>query len=452
MVRTTSKRIVICGGGVAGVEALLALHSRVQVGVDVHLVAGGHEFVYEPLAVAAPFGLADVYRFDLAEIAAEQAATFHLDALTHVDGNARRIGLAGGGELAYDALVVAVGARRRSWLPGALHFGGGADVAAYEALLRALEAGTAERVCFVNPAGVAWTLPLYELALLTAAHVASAGIMGTQLALVTPEADPLAPFGPSASRVLRDMLADRGIALHAGVPATRIEASHLYLEEGPPLRVDKVVTLNKLTGPAIPGLPHDREGFIEVDAHSRVAGLEDVYAAGDGTTYPIKQGGIATQQADAAADAIAAGLGVSFAPTPIRPTLRGMLLTGIAPVYLRAGIANGAGETQQAALDPLWWPPSKIAARHLGPYLAGHSALARMQELTDRAPATTDPARVAAAHDEARALALVFAERDAADGHFKSALEWLEVIERLDGVLPPGFTQKRAEWHDRVAA
>jgi sulfide:quinone oxidoreductase len=248
------------------------------------------------------------------------------------------------------------------------------------------------------------------------------------------------------------MLADRGIALRAGVPATRIEAGHLYLEEGPPHRVDHVVTLNKLAGPETPGLPHDREGFIEVDADSRVLGLEDVYAAGDGTSYPIKQGGIATQQADAAADAIAAGLGVSFTPTAITPTLRGMLLTGIAPVYFRAGISNGAGEAQQATLDPLWWPPSKIAARHLGPYLAGHSALSRVQELADRAPTTRDPARQVAAHDEARALALAFAERDAADRDFSSALEWLEVIERLDGVVPPGFTQKRAEWHDRVAA
>ena len=58
--------------------------------------------------------------------------------------------------------------------------------------------------------------------------------------------------------------------------------------------------------------------------------------------------------------------------------------------------------------------------------------------------------RIQESHDEARRLALSFAERDAADGHFKSALEWLDVLEQIDGVLPPGYLHKRADWHDRA--
>jgi hypothetical protein len=186
-----------------------------------------------------------------------------------------------------------------------------------------------------------------------------------------------------------------------------------------------------------------------VDEHSRVSGLADVYAAGDGTTFPVKQGGIATQQADAAAEAIAARVGAAVTPSPIRPTLRGRLLTGIAPIYLRAQIA-GTGDSFEVAANPLWWPPSKIAGRYLAPYLAGHSPLTRGRTLEDRPPSTVDAARQQESHDEARELALTFAEHDAADGHFKSALQWLDVLEQIDGVLPPGYVRKRADWQDRA--
>ena len=123
-----------------------------------------------------------------------------------------------------------------------------------------------------------------------------------------------------------------------------------------------------------------------------------------------------------------------------------MLLTGIAPAYLRAQPAGAAGASFEVAVNPLWWPPGKVAGRYLAPYLAGHNPLTRNETLADLPPSSHDPAKVRGLHDEARELALTFADRDGADGHFHSALEWLEVIERLDGVLPPGYLEKRAEW------
>ncbi len=443
--------MVICGGGVAAVETLLALRTLLKVGVELHLVAPNRQFVYQPLAVAAPFDLAETHLFELAELADEHEARLHADSLEGVDTHGRRIRLAVGEDLAYDALVIAVGARRREWLEGALHFGGAADVSAFRALLERFVSGSDQRLCLVSPAGVSWTLPLYELALLTASHLADVGVIGAELSVATPEADPLAVFGPAAGRMLRGLLADRGIALRTGVQAQRIEHGQLHFDSGAALEVDRVLALPELEGPALPGLPCDASGFISVDEHSRVAGLKDVYAAGDGTTFPIKQGGIAAQQADAAAEAIAAQLGDAIVPSPMRPTLRGMLLTGIAPAYMRAQPAGAAGASFETAVNPLWWPPSKIAGRYLAPYLAGHSPLTREQTLADLPLSTQDPARVQSLHEEARELALTFAERDGADGHYHSALEWLEVIERLDGVLPPGYLEKRAEWQDAAA-
>jgi sulfide:quinone oxidoreductase len=443
-------RVVICGGGVAALETLLALRAHFKVALDVHLVAPNRQLVYQPLAVAAPFDLAETHLEELAAIAADQRAKLHVDTLTLVDAEDRHVRLASGTVLAYDALVVAVGARRRDWLEGALHFGGSADVGEFRSLLKRLESGSDRRVSFVSPAGISWTLPVYELALLTASHIAERGIIGVELGVVTPEADPLSVFGPTASRMLRSLLADRGIALKTGTYAEKIQDGTLRLHPRGTLAVDQVVTLAQLEGPAVPGLPSDVAGFIPVDEHGRIAGLEDVYAAGDGTNFPVKQGGIATQQADAAAEAIAAKLGLPIVPSPIRPMLRGMLLTGIAPVYLRTEIAGRNGTSFETAGNALWWPPSKIAGRYLAPYLSAHSPLTRDETLTDRPPSARDAARVDESHNDARQLALAFADRDAADRHFKSALEWLEVIERLDGLLPAGYLQKRADWQDRA--
>ena len=120
----------------------------------------------------------------------------------------------------------------------------------------------------------------------------------------------------------------------------------------------------------MPGLPADPHGFIPVDDWSRVHGAANVWAVGDGTTFPLKQGGIAAQQADAAASSIAAKAGAGVAPQPFRPELRAKLLTGARPTYLSEIIVGGAGsETSTATDEPLWWPPTKIAAEHLGAWL-----------------------------------------------------------------------------------
>ena len=57
---------------------------------------------------------------------------------------------------------------------------------------------------------------------------------------------------------------------------------------------------------------------------------------GDATDFAIKHGGIAAQQADVAAQAIAALAGVAPEPAPFHPVIHGILLTGGKPRYLSA--------------------------------------------------------------------------------------------------------------------
>jgi sulfide:quinone oxidoreductase len=265
---------------------------------------------------------------------------------------------------------VACGAGPTPAVPGALTFRGPADTERIRHLLEEIVAGQVGRVAFVVPWGAVWSLPIYELALMTAAYLAERELVHVELALVTPEDEPLQLFGRAGSEAVRQLLEERGIALQTGsCPVEMVDGELRLVPEGS-IETDRVVALPRLRGPRIDGLPQTVEGFIPVDPYGQVHGLSDVFAAGDITSFPVKQGGIATQQADAAAEMIAAAAGADLEPQPFRPVLRGLLLTGREPRYLRHDIAGGVGDASAASPDPLWWPPAKVVGHYLAPFLA----------------------------------------------------------------------------------
>lgn len=364
-------RVVIAGGGVAGLEAMLAVRSLAEDRVSIDLISPESEFVYGPLAAAEPFGLGRRSHFELADLVRDGGARHHRDALVAVDVEERFARTRSGIAFPYDALLVATGARRRDPLPGALTFPGRSGVTGMAHLLAEIEHGDVKTVVFAQASRLGWSLPLYELCLMTADHVEQRNRRGeVELTLVTPEEHPLELFGDRASAAVRSRVERSGIRLHAGVEPVEYEDGVLTLRPRESVAADRVVTLAVPEGHEIVGLPADEDGFIGVDNHQRVAGVENVYAAGDVTSFPVKQGGIAAQQADAAAQVIASAAGALVTPVPFRPVLRGLLLTGSAPAYLRAPVAGGRGGEGDVATEPLWWPPAKIAAKHLGPLLA----------------------------------------------------------------------------------
>jgi sulfide:quinone oxidoreductase len=226
-------------------------------------------------------------------------------------------------------------------------------------------------VAFVKPAGASWPLPLYDLALMTAADCAAHGRPEVELSLITPEEEPLGVFGHHASAAIRAILGESGVSLHTGSYGEPSSPGWLAITPGHrSLAVDRIVTEPRLVGPSLRGIPSEHEGFIQTDAHGRVPGLDDVFAAGDATTFPVKQGGLAAQQADAVAEAIAAAAGAQIDPQPFRPVLRGTLLTGGPARYLRADISGGAGDDSTVSDEALWWPPNKLCGRYLAPYLS----------------------------------------------------------------------------------
>jgi sulfide:quinone oxidoreductase len=362
-------RVLIAGGGVAALEAALALRALAEDRVSAEMLAPEPHFWYRPLAVAEPFDLGEARQFELTELATAAGATLSLGALASVDAGRRLARTSAGSSVPYDVLLVACGAVPTPAVPGALTFRGPADTERIRTLLGEIVAGQVGRVAFVVPWGAVWSLPIYELALMTAAYLAERGLAGVELALVTPEEEPMQLFGRAGSEAVRALLEERGIAVQTGSTPVELVDGELRLVPEGTIAADRVVALPRLRGPRIDGLPQTVEGFVPVDAHGQVHGLADVFAAGDITSFPVKQGGIAAQQADAAAETIAATAGADLAPQPFRPVLRGLLLTGRQPRYLRHDLTGGAGEASSASPDPLWWPPAKIVGRYLAPFL-----------------------------------------------------------------------------------
>jgi len=369
---STKTSVLIAGGGVAALEAALALHELAPDLVDVELVAPEPAFWYRPAAVAEPFGLGEARHFDLAGLASAAGALFTLDAIRGVDVEAREARLASGAAAPYDVLLLACGGVPTPAVAGALTFRGPVDAEAFGRVLAELEDGSVRRVAYVVPAGTGWALPVYELALLTALWVERRGLDAVELSLVTPEEEPLELFGPAASEVIRELLDDRSIALHTRAFAVELRDGGLRLLPDGELPADRVVALPRICGQRLDGITQTLEGFVATDAHGRVLGLDDVYAAGDMTTFPVKQGGIAAQQAEAAAEAIAARSGAALTPRAFEPVLRGLLLTGTHPRYLRRDLAAEEA-VAWVSETPIWWPPTKLVGRRLSPLLAEHS-------------------------------------------------------------------------------
>ncbi len=361
--------VLIAGAGVAGLEAALALQALAGDRVSVTLLAASSEFVYRPMTVREPFAYAAARRYSLENIARDVGAELVPDSLASVDA-AQRVAHTGEGKaLSYDAFILALGARAQPRYSHALTIDDRHLDETLHGLIQDIEGGYIRSLGYVVPPRMAWPLPIYELALMTAGRACDMDLE-VSVSVVTPEEAPLAIFGQEASRTVGELLRKAGVTTLTSSYAAVPEPKRVEIAPGDRhLKVDRVVALPELFGPSIRGLPLAEHGFVPVDLHSNVRGVERVYAAGDVTDFAVKHGGIAAQQADAAAEAVAALAGIAIEPRRFDPEIRGILLTDDKPRYLTAHITGGHGFSSTISDTPPWSPPTKIAAKYLAPYL-----------------------------------------------------------------------------------
>jgi sulfide:quinone oxidoreductase len=366
---TSKLRVLIVGGGVAALETALALKELAPELTETALLAPNSEYVMRPMTVREPFSFPRAQRYPLASIAHDAGAELIADELTWIEPARKLVHTSGGRELEYDTLVLALGGRITPRYKHAITIDDRRLDETLHGLIQDIEDGYVGHVAFVAPGRMAWPLPLYELALMSAGRAYDMNVELTTT-VVTPEDSPLAIFGLPASAAVAELLARGRVntitSAYAEVPHT----GEVVINPGDRhLKVDRVVALPELYGPCVRGIPLSEHGFIRVDQHGRTLEHESVYAAGDATDFAVKHGGIASQQADAVAEAIAAEAGAELAPEPFHPIIRGMLLTAEQPRYLAARITGGAGFSSEISEQPLWSPPSKISSRYLTPYL-----------------------------------------------------------------------------------
>jgi sulfide:quinone oxidoreductase len=373
-------RVLIAGSGVAAVEAALALHALAGDRVELELLAPAAELNERPWSVLTPFGGEPAPRIDLTRLVSDLGLRRHHDSLEAVDRDAHTVLTRGGDRVPYDVLVVATGARSREAVPGAVTFRGPPSTGALEGVLARAARDPKVRLVFTAPRGARWLLPLYELALLSAARLRELGIAEPDIAVATPEPEPLAALGAAAAAAVRAAFDDYDVQVITDSEPSSAVAGALQLRGGGLVRADVVIALPELVGPRITGLPCDDDGYLPADLYGRVRGCDDVFAAGDATSFEIKHGGLAAQQADAAAECIAARVGAIASAEAFHPTVRAMLLAGDTPLYITADLAARDGVVSR---EPLWAPLDKIAGRYLSPYLASGEATGA--KLKDRA-------------------------------------------------------------------
>jgi sulfide:quinone oxidoreductase len=364
------RQILIVGGGVAALEAAVALRTLGGDRVSPVVLTPSTDFAFRARDVGAPFRKPQSSRIPLADVLGDLMIPHICDAVSSIDTGAREVHTLGGLSHSYDGMLVAVGGTPFPAYAHGISFDRSSDPGAFDELLADVEGGLVDSVAFIAPESTGWTLPAYDLALMLSAW---AQRHETELAvsLVTAEESPLECFGLQASRRVAEVLDRAGIHLVRAAEPVLVSDTTMTAA-GHWITADRIVSLPRLAGPRLRGLPCDPDGFIEVDANAAVPGCDGVYAAGDGVAHARKQGGLAAREADVAARALLRDAGLRIPDSPDPPVLRGALATTAGPLYLEAGVADGSRPaTSIATLQPLWDPPGKVATRWLGPFIAG---------------------------------------------------------------------------------
>lgn len=312
-------RAVVVGGGLAGLESALYLKARLGDQVAVTLISDQPRFVYRPFLTYVTFGLdPDHIHLDLKMIADQQDFRLLLGRVDHVDP-ARRLVQFGSQSVAYDSLILATGAAAvEEAIPGLRRgytvWSEKEMLALRDRLGSAVESppdSVLTRVVFLVPPGALWTGPIYELALMTATWLTWVGARDSfDLHILTPELRHVEALGEKVHDQLAESLIVRGIRATLGARATAVKRDTVRLGDGEEVPFDLLINAAVYHGAGLKNdLPVDEKGFYRTRTNTRqIVSDDQIYAVGDGSDYPVKQGFLALLQADAAGEHIASRL------------------------------------------------------------------------------------------------------------------------------------------------
>ena len=301
-VGSVRKRVVVLGGGFAGIHAALGL---AKLPVDVTLVDRRNYHLFQPLlyqvalAVLSPADIAQPIRSIVREhknieVLMEEAVGFEVEA--------QRVVLKSGAQLEYDYLIVATGAThsyfgRGEWAqlaPGLKMVEDATEIRrrvllAFELAERQMvETGTHPPLQFViiggGPTGVELAGAISDIAKLYMAkdfrHINPAA---AKVLILEGSPHILGMYPEDLQGKAREQLAALGVEMRTGAHVTDVQPGYVMVGEE---RIDAVVTLWAAGVHASPlgallGAETDRKGCVVVDEHLNPKGHPEIFVCGD---------------------------------------------------------------------------------------------------------------------------------------------------------------------------
>jgi selenide, water dikinase len=288
------KDVVLVGAGHSHVTVLRMFGMKPIPGVRLTLIS---REVHTPYSGMLPGLIAGHYGFDDAHIDTGPLARFagarlYQDEVVDLDLAGRHVICRRRPPVPYDLLSLNIGSTPNTAdVPGANEHA--IPVKPIDGFLRRFEAlqarvlarkgRTAVALVGAGAGGVELLLAV-EHRLRQAVTRAGFDAGGLSFVLVSDVADILPSFPAAFRSRFHAILAARGIAVVTGAPVTAVEAGRLILEGYGPIAADEILWTTQAAPArwlAKAGLPLDARGFLRVDTTLRVAGHDDVFAAGD---------------------------------------------------------------------------------------------------------------------------------------------------------------------------
>jgi sulfide:quinone oxidoreductase len=290
--------IVIIGGGVGGVVAAKRLRRSLGGGHRITVLDRARDHLFQPslLWVAdgtrRPEGLSrPLSRLN------RRGVSFRFGAVQGLDVSARKVRVADG-EVPYDYLLLSPGAELRpEALPGLAQ--GGRNLytldgaAGLNADLSRFPGGRLVVLVVAMP----FKCPAapYEAAMLLEARLRAQGVRGrSEVAVYTPEPQPMPVAGPALGAAVREMLTARGIEYFPGHKPVAVEPGSrtIRFETGAVASYDLLAYVPPHAAPAFvvdAGLA-PAGGWVKVDPKTLATPFERVWAVGDVTGIPLPSG------------------------------------------------------------------------------------------------------------------------------------------------------------------
>lgn len=366
-------RIVVLGGGFAGLRALYRL-SRLGERAELVLADPRPTSLARPELpeVALAGKPADHARFPLAPAAARSGARLVPQAAARVDAAAHQVVLRNGATLGYDYLLVALGAvKDYASVPGfAEHgysvcddtqaprladalgrFGGGPVV------IGSARSAFGTRVAVPHLAAPCEG-PVAELMFMVDRELRRRGLRDrSPVRVFSPGSVFFEDVGPKVRAAVEPLTARQGIEVTAGKVLARLDAGGVVFADGTSWDSALSIILPPYAGhPVVRGSAGlgDEQGFVPTGQTMRHLDFERIYAAGDIAALAMpKLGHIAVMQADIAAAAIRRAVTGEGEVPPYRPEVFCIANRGDAQATLILSDTLFGGSTDLTLNGPL---------------------------------------------------------------------------------------------------